>query len=45
MADLPAYERLLFETLLVLPGVSDVRSNFALRTIKAETALPTRAGR
>jgi len=28
-ADLAAYERLLFDTLLKLPNVSDVRSNFA----------------
>src|SRR5215210_5285041 len=32
VADLTAYERLLFDTLLKLPHVSDVRSNFALRT-------------
>jgi Lrp/AsnC family transcriptional regulator, leucine-responsive regulatory protein len=34
VADLPAYEKLLTETLLALPGVSDIRSNFAIRTIK-----------
>ena len=32
--DLAAYERLLTNTLLTLPGVSDIRSNFAIRTIK-----------
>ena len=32
--DLPAYERLLTETLLALPGVNDIRSNFAIRAIK-----------
>ena len=32
--DLSAYERLLTETLLTLPGVTDIRSNFAIRTIK-----------
>ena len=32
--DLPAYERLLLETLLELPGVTDVRSNVAIRTVK-----------
>ena len=32
--DLEAYERLLSEKLLTLPMVTDVRSNFALRTIK-----------
>ena len=40
VADLPAYERLLFETLLKLPNVSDVRSNFALRTVKRPGPLP-----
>jgi Lrp/AsnC family leucine-responsive transcriptional regulator len=39
-ADLAAYERLLFDTLLKLPNVSDVRSNFALRTIKSAGPLP-----
>lgn len=34
VADLAAYERLLTDTLLTLPGVSDIRSNFAIRTIK-----------
>jgi Lrp/AsnC family transcriptional regulator, leucine-responsive regulatory protein len=38
--DLPAYERLLFDTLLKLPNVSDVRSNFALRTVKPHGPLP-----
>ena len=40
VADLAAYERLLFETLLKLPHVSDVRSDFALRTVKAPGPLP-----
>ena len=39
-ADLPAYERLLFDTLLKLPNVVDVRSNFALRTVKPNGPLP-----
>ncbi|MDX9700086.1 MAG: Lrp/AsnC family transcriptional regulator [Rhodocyclaceae bacterium] len=38
--DLRAYERLLLEVLLKLPGVSDVRSNFAIRTVKPATPLP-----
>jgi Lrp/AsnC family leucine-responsive transcriptional regulator len=38
--DLAGYERLMFETLLKLPHVSDVRSNFALRTVKAPGPLP-----
>ena len=38
--DLRAYERLLFGTLLKLPVVADVRSNFAIRTVKAPGPLP-----
>ena len=40
VADLRAYERLMFDTLLKLPHVSDVRSNFALRTVKPPGPLP-----
>jgi Lrp/AsnC family leucine-responsive transcriptional regulator len=40
VADLDHYERLLIGSLLKLPGVSDVRSNFALRTIKSGAPLP-----
>lgn len=32
--NLAAYERLLTEKLLVLPSVIDIRSNFAIRTVK-----------
>jgi Lrp/AsnC family leucine-responsive transcriptional regulator len=32
--DLAAYEKLLTETLLTMPGVTDIRSNFAIRSIK-----------
>ena len=42
VADLRDYERLLFDTLLNLPNVSDVRSNFALRAIKTAGPLPLR---
>ena len=38
--DLAAYERLMFETLLKLPSMGDVRSNFALRTVKTGAPLP-----
>jgi Lrp/AsnC family leucine-responsive transcriptional regulator len=38
--DLAAYEHLLLHTLLELPGVSDVRSNFAIRTVKEPAPLP-----
>ncbi len=40
VTDLAAYERLLFDTLLKLPNVGDVRSNFALRTVKRPGPLP-----
>ena len=40
VSDLRDYERLLFNTLLNLPNVSDVRSNFALRAVKAASPLP-----
>ena len=40
VTDLAAYERLLFETLLKLPHVSDVRSDFVLRTVQAPGPLP-----
>lgn len=40
VADLAAFERLMFETLLKLPHVSDVRSDFVLRTIKPAGSLP-----
>lgn len=38
--DLAAYEHLLLHTLLELPGVSTVRTNFAIRTIKEAGPLP-----
>ncbi|WP_254073560.1 Lrp/AsnC family transcriptional regulator [Acidisphaera sp. S103] len=38
--DLAGYERFLLGTLLKLPGVTDVRSNFAIKTIKPQTLLP-----
>jgi Lrp/AsnC family leucine-responsive transcriptional regulator len=38
--DLEAYERLLLARLLTLPSVSDVNSNFAIRTIKSNGVLP-----
>jgi len=38
--DLAAYEHLLLTTLLELPGVTDVRSNIAIRTVKEAGPLP-----
>ncbi|PRY71797.1 Lrp/AsnC family leucine-responsive transcriptional regulator [Halomonas ventosae] len=40
MADLAAYERFLTGTLLRLPGVSDIRSNFAIQPVKEHGPLP-----
>ncbi|GLU37529.1 Lrp/AsnC family transcriptional regulator [Pseudomonas sp. NBRC 100443] len=38
--DLRAYEHFLTSTLLKLPGVSDIRSNFAISTLKESAPLP-----
>ncbi len=38
--DLRAYDRFLTGSLLKLPGVSDIRSNFAIHTVKTPGALP-----
>jgi Lrp/AsnC family leucine-responsive transcriptional regulator len=38
--DFAAYERLLLHTILELPGVTDARSNFSIRTIKEAGPLP-----
>jgi Lrp/AsnC family leucine-responsive transcriptional regulator len=38
--DLRAYERLLLSSLLKLPSLGDLRSNFAIRTVKAPGPLP-----
>ncbi|MCY1205341.1 Leucine-responsive regulatory protein [compost metagenome] len=38
--DLRAYEHFLTGTLLKLPGVSDIRSSFAIQTVKAASPLP-----
>ncbi len=38
--DLRAYDRFLSGFLLKLPGVSDIRSNFAIHTVKTPGALP-----
>lgn len=38
--DLRAYENFLTNTLLKLPGIRDIRSNFAIQTVKPQTPLP-----
>lgn len=40
LADLAAYERFLTGTLLKLPGVRDIRSNFAIQRVKSGAPLP-----
>jgi DNA-binding Lrp family transcriptional regulator len=39
-ADIKQYERLLHDTIFMLPGVTHVRSSIVLREIKSEIALP-----
>ena len=38
--DLDAYERLMTDKILTLPTIEDVRSNFAIRTVKSDAPLP-----
>jgi Lrp/AsnC family leucine-responsive transcriptional regulator len=38
--DLAGYERFLVDTLLKLPNLGDIQSNFALRTVKSDAPLP-----
>jgi Lrp/AsnC family leucine-responsive transcriptional regulator len=40
VADLRAYDELLMRRLLPTEGVSDLRSNFVIRTVKADAPLP-----
>lgn len=40
VADLAAYDAFLSRTLLTMPMVRDIRSNFAIRTVKSDGALP-----
>lgn len=40
VADLAAYDTFLSRTLLTMPMVRDIRSNFAIRTVKSDGALP-----
>jgi DNA-binding Lrp family transcriptional regulator len=44
-SDLAAYERFLLEHLTLVPGVSSIRSSFALKQVKYSTALPLAAAR
>lgn len=40
VSDLAAYQRLVLETLLKLPHVKDIRSNFVIQTVKDEASVP-----
>lgn len=40
VADLAAYDAFLSRTLLLMPMVRDIRSNFAIRTVKSDGPLP-----
>ncbi|PPR78688.1 MAG: Leucine-responsive regulatory protein [Alphaproteobacteria bacterium MarineAlpha2_Bin1] len=40
VSDLPAYEKFLMERLTKLPGISSIKSSFALKEILHRTALP-----
>lgn len=44
VADLAAYDAFLSRTLLTMPMVRDIRSNFAIRTVKSDGALPVSRG-
>ena len=44
VADLAAYDAFLSRTLLKLPMVRGIRSNFAIRTVKSEGSLPVSHG-
>jgi Lrp/AsnC family leucine-responsive transcriptional regulator len=40
VSDLNAYDAFLSRSLLLMPMIRDIRSNFAIRTVKADGALP-----
>ena len=44
VADLAAYDAFLSHSLLRMPMVRDIRSNFAIRTVKSDGALPVSGG-
>jgi Lrp/AsnC family leucine-responsive transcriptional regulator len=44
VADLTAYDAFLSRTLLAMPMVRDIRSNFAIRTVKSDGAVPVAGG-
>jgi len=40
MPDMRALERFIIERLTTIPGVSNIRSSFALKQVRYKTALP-----
>lgn len=44
VSDASDYERLHMDVLTALPGVSQVKSNFSLRTVTKKTSVPFRSG-
>ena len=40
MPDVPAFERFILEFLSRVPGVGNIKSSFALKQVKYQTALP-----
>jgi DNA-binding Lrp family transcriptional regulator len=40
VSDIPALERFILDRLTTIKGVANIRSSFALKQVKYETALP-----
>ena len=40
MPDLPTFERFMLDHLTKIPGIASIKSNFALKQVKYQTALP-----
>ena len=40
VADMPALERFIVDKLTKIPGISNIKSSFALKQVKYKTALP-----
>ena len=40
MRDLPAFERFMLDHLTKIPGIASIKSSFALKQVKYQTALP-----
>jgi Lrp/AsnC family transcriptional regulator, leucine-responsive regulatory protein len=43
MPDLPAFERFMLDHLTKIPGIASIKSSFALKQVKYQTALPLQA--